>query len=601
MRQFFKFFFASLLGTIVAGVLVLVLLFGAIAAAGSAFGKDSSTTVEKQSVLHITLNRPIVDQGNPVDKSQPFAQLLPKGNAGLNQLLADLEKAKHDDRIRGVFLDLSLISAGTATLKELRDKLIEFKAVSAKPVVAYAEVYTQGSYYIASVADQVFLTPQGDLDFRGLRSEGMYFKGMFDKLGVEMQLIRGSNNRFKSFGETFISDHMSEAGREQSQALLNNIWSVYLDGISDTRKLEPARLNAIADGLLVRKAQDALDQGMVDGLKYRDEVMAYLKETMGLPADKDVNFVAQSDYTGVYVAPASGERLSFKAPRVAVVYASGDIVTGESSDGSMGSTTICKALQDAREDSTVKAIVLRVNSPGGSGLASDIMWREVELARSAKPVIVSMGDVAASGGYYIACNADRIFAEPNTITGSIGVFAMIPNAKGFFNDKLGITFDGTQTHKHANLFSINRPLTADERLILQGYIDAFYDTFLERVAAGRKLTKAQVDSIGQGRVWAGTDALRIGLVDEIGGLEKAIAYAAEKADLSANSYRIKELPERKSMFDEIMGGFQARSDAWADERVFGNDAVLREQVKKVQRLRQATGIQARMPFDVEIH
>ncbi|MFT3883986.1 MAG: signal peptide peptidase SppA [Flavobacteriales bacterium] len=610
MRQFLKFMLASMVGTLLIGVVLLFLFFGAIAAMGSAFSfQNRPATVKDGSVLRFTLDEEIVDRGEKDHFNLDFGPFRAATKVGLNDLLADLEKAKTDDRIKGVFLDLGFVNARTATLKEVRDKLVEFRASSGKPVVAFADMYTQGSYYLASAADQVYLVPEGDLDFRGLRSEMMFFKGLFNKLGVDIQFIRGSNNKFKSFGEVFTEDHMSPANREQMTVLLNGLWDEYLNGITGQRKLDKAKLNSIAEGLQVRKAQDAVDLGLIDGVKYRDEVLALLKERMGLPADKDIAFVSENNYASAYVPGSTKkkeeeekkEKPSGKRAKLAVVFAQGDISDGEGSDGSIGSTTLSKAIRDAREDSTVKAIVLRVNSPGGSGLASDIIWREVDLARKAKPVVVSMGDVAASGGYYISCAADRIYAEPNTITGSIGVFGMIPNMQGFFNDKLGITFDGVQTHKYAGMLTTSRPLSAEEKTIIQGYVDRFYGHFKQRVAEGRHLTVAQVDSIGQGRVWTGTDALRIGLVDELGGLEAAIAEAAKRAGLEKGTYTEVGYPEQEGLFQQLMKELNGNARAWVVTQVLGTDADLLQQFGAVRKARGMSGIQARMPFDLDIH
>lgn len=607
MRQFLKFTLASMLGTFLIGLVLCVLFVGMLAALGSAFSFERKPTAIKDgSVLHMTLDQAIVDRG---DKDQLLLDLGPFRGAskiGLNDILADLEKAKTDDRIKGIFLDLSLVNAHVATLKEVRDKIVDFRTASGKPVIAFADLYTQGSYFLASAADEVYLVPEGDLDFRGLRSEMTFFKGLFEKLDIDVQFIRGSNNRFKSFGEAFTEKRMSPANREQITTLLNGIWDDYLNGISAQRKLDKARLNTIADSLLVRHAPDAVAQGLVNGLKYRDEVLALVKERMGLPADKPLALASLNKYTRAYVPKAKDEdgkdRPSlFKQPKVAVVYAQGDIMSGESSDGSIGSTTLSEAIRKVREDSTVKAIVLRVNSPGGSGLASDVIWREVDLARQAKPVVVSMGDVAASGGYYISCAASRIYAEPSTITGSIGVFGMIPNMQGFFNDKLGITFDGVQTHKYAGMMTTVRPLTAEEKTIIQGYIDRFYETFKQRVADGRKLTVAQVDSIGQGRVWTGTDAKARGLVDEIGGLEAATKAAAELAGLEPDGYRKVEYPEQKELFEQLMENLNGGAKSWITTQAFGEDAELLHRFEAVRKARSLTGIQARMPFELEIH
>ena len=371
------------------------------------------------------------------------------------------------------------------------------------------------------------------------------------------------------------------------------------------RNLDTTKLNAIAAGMLVRKAEDAVSHGLVDSLLYRDQVLTDLKQRMGLDADKDIKFVGLSDYTKAYVAKVKPEKdvseVSKRRDKIAVVYAQGDIVDGESSDGSIGGATLSEAIRKARKDTSVKAIVLRVNSPGGSGLASDVIWREMLLAKAVKPVVVSMGDVAASGGYYISCAADRIYAEPTTITGSIGVFGMIPNMKGFFNDKLGLTFDGVQTHKYAGMMTVTRPLTEEEKGIIQGFIDNFYATFTQRVAEGRGMQVAQVDSIGQGRVWTGVDALRIGLVDELGGLEAATAEAARRADLQEGEYRLVGYPEQKDFFQELRESLNIQARSWLATEAFGEDAEMLHRFEQVKRVRSITGIQARMPFEVEVY
>ena len=606
MRQFFKFMFASMLGFIIGSVIIGVILFvffvGAIAAAGSRFSFESKPThVKDNTVLHIELDQEIVDRGDKDQLMLDFGPFNAESKLGLNDILADLEKAKTDDRIKGIFLDLGFsVDARMATAKEIRDKIIEFRKESGKPVIAYAELYTQGTYYLASAADQVYLVPEGDLDFRGLRTEMMFYKGLFDKLGIDVQFIRGSNNQFKSFGEAFIYDHMSDANRKQMTELIGGLWNEYLDEVGATRKMDRARLNTIADSLLIRHAPDAVTYGMIDGVKYRDEVLAIVKDRMGLPADKDLELASLSKYTragGAKKKSSSGPRTQ----KVAVVYAQGDIVSGESEDGSIGSTTVSEAIREAREDSTVKAIVLRVNSPGGSGLASDVIWREVVMAKKSKPVVVSMGDLAASGGYYISCAADRIYAEPNTITGSIGVFGIIPNMKGFFNDKLGITFDGVKTNKYADMMTTSRPLSEEEKGIIQGYVDKFYNTFKSRVAEGRHMAVERVDSIGQGRVWTGTRGKELGLVDEIGGLETAIEGAASLAKLDEGGYRVVDYPQQEEFFVKLMKSLNGEAKAWVRSEAFGEDVELMHQFEAVRKARGMMGIQARMPFELEVH
>lgn len=603
MRQFFKFMFASMLGTLLLSVLMFILFIGFIAALGSAFSLEGKApSVPASTVLRIALDQEVLDRGPNDPFNLDFAPFKMSSKLGLDDILNNLEKAKRDDRIRGIFLDLGVVNAGFTTVKEIRDKLLDFKAESGKPVVAFADVYTQKSYYLASAADAVYLVPQGDLDLRGLRSEMMFYAGLFEKLDVQVQFIRGSDNKFKSFGEAFTRKDMSPASKLQTTALLTGIWSNYIAQVGEARHMDTTKLNAIAAGLLVRKAEDAVSQGLVDSLAYRDQVLASIKQRMGLDAGRDIEFMELGKYTKAYVAKAGpGGSSSWKQPKVAVVYAQGDIIDGESTDGSIGGATISAAIRQARKDTAVKAIVLRVNSPGGSGLASDVIWREVVLAKAEKPVVVSMGDVAASGGYYISCAADKIFAEPTTITGSIGVFGMIPNMKGFFNNKLGLTFDGVETHKYAGMMTVTRPLTEEEKGIIQGFIDNFYHTFTQRVADGRKLAVAQVDSIGQGRVWTGASAQRIGLVDEMGGLQAATAEAARMVGLEPGGYRTVGFPEQKDFFEQLRSSLDAQARTWVAKQAFGEDAEMLHRFEQVRQVRNMAGIQARMPFAMEVY
>ncbi|MCB0767060.1 MAG: signal peptide peptidase SppA [Flavobacteriales bacterium] len=598
MRQFLKFMFASMLGTLLIGVVLLFLFIGSLVAIGSGISANAKqTSVKAGSILHLELDQAIVDRGSEEDLLLNFGPFKGAGTVGLNQVLASLENAKTDDHITGILLDLSGLEAGFATVKEIREKLVLFKKESGKPIIAYSDTYSQGAYYLATAADKVYLQPRGDLQFHGLRSEYMFFKGMFEKLDIDVQFIRGSNNRFKSFGEVFTEDHMSEANRQQNRVILDGLWDEVLTAVGGSRGLDKARLNDIADSLLVRNADDALRLGMVDGMIYRDELIADLHERMSIPTDEDLEMVSLGKYVRSFT-PADMKRPASNG-KLAVVYAEGDIVSGESNEGSIGSTDLSAAIREAREDSTIKAVVLRVNSPGGSGLASDVIWREVDLCAKVKPVVVSMGDVAASGGYYISAPASYILAESTTITGSIGVFGIIPNMQGFFKNKLGITFDGEKTNKHADMFTVSRPLSDEEKRIIQGYIDEFYEGFKQRVADGRKMTVAQVDSISQGRVWTGTDALRLGLVDGIGGLEAAVQKAAELAGIS--DYKRVELPKQKDLFQQIMEDLNGTARSWVAAQMLGEDAAMLKQYQKAKSATERTGIQARMPFDLMVH
>lgn len=605
MRQFFKFMLASMLGTFLIGILLvfifIAMLVASIAGLGSGLAAgQEKTKVDDGTVLHLTLDQEIVDRGDRDQFNLDFGPFRAEGRTGLNDILASLENAKTDDHIEGIFLDLSSINSGFATLREIRRKLMEFRSESGKPVIAYAEFYTQGAYYLATAADAVYLQPKGDLDYRGLHSEYMFYKGLFEKLDIDVQFIRGSNNRFKSFGEVFTEDHMSEANREQIKLLLDGLWNDHIAAVSEQRKIEPARLNVIVDSLLVNNADAAVRLGLIDGVKYRDEVLDIIKERMALDADEKIEFADLNDYRRSFTPGRDDkEEVKGRKDKLAIIYAQGGIASGESEDGTIGSTSLSETIREAREDSTIKAIVLRVNSPGGSGLASDVIWREVKLATAVKPVVVSMGDVAASGGYYISAAATKIYAEPTTITGSIGVFGIIPNMQGFFNNKLGITFDGAKTHHYADMMTTTRPLTEQEKRIIQQYVDEFYDGFKERVAEGRKMTVAQVDSVGQGRVWTGSDAKARGLVDELGGLEDAVKAAAKLAGLE--DYKEVEMPHQKNMIEQILEDLNAEARMWVATEWLGEDVELLNQYKQVRKVKEQMGIQARMPFDLIIH
>lgn len=605
MREFFKFMFASMLGTFLIGIVLIVLfavamaaaIAGGLASAGS-FGGSKSASIDANSVLHLRLDEEIQDRGSSDDLHLDFGPFRTMNKLGLNDILEDLDRAKTDDRIKGIFLDLTMVQGGMATLSEIRNKLVEFRKDSGKPVIAYSEFYTQGTYFLASAADAVYTVPEGDLDFRGLQTELMFFKGLFEKLGIDVQFIKGSNNIYKSFGEAFTEKEMTPANHEQMQRLLTSLWGHYLERIGETRNIDAQRLNSIADSLLIRYAPDAVTYGLIDGVKYRDEVLDIVKEKMGLDADEDIKFADLSKYDRAKPA-VKKEREEGKKGRIAVVYAQGSIASGENEDDVIGSETVSAALREAREDSTVKAIVFRVNSPGGSGLASDVIWREVQLCREqGKPLVVSMGDLAASGGYYISCAAQRIYAEPTTITGSIGVFGIIPNFEGFFNDKLGITFDGDKTNHYADMFNVNRPMREDERRIIQDYVDHFYSTFKQRVAEGRNMPVEKVDELGRGRVWTGIDAKENGLVDELGGLETAIKGAADLAGLS--DYRTVNYPEEKGMWEKLLEDLNTEARAWVTDEAFGGDVELMKQFSKVREVRGMTGIQARLPYEISV-
>jgi protease-4 len=478
---------------------------------------------------------------------------------------------------------------GYASIEELRQSLVEFKK-SNKFILAYAEEYSTKAYYLASVADSVFLHPQGAVDFKGLFTQLAFFKGTLDKLEIEPEIIR--HGKFKSAIEPFIYDKMSPENKEQIATFVNAIWNTMLTQIAQGRNITTQQLELIADSLLAENAQKALDLKLVDKLLYKDEFDNVLAEKSGISETSKLKFITLGKYNET-AEPKTGK--PFAKDKIAVIYATGEIVSGKGQADEVGSETLAKAIKNATEDANVKAIVLRVNSPGGSALASDVIWRETKLAKAKKPFIVSMGNVAASGGYYISCLADTIVAQHNTITGSIGVFGLLLNAQKMFNNKLGLTFDTYKTGPYADLGLPTRPLTSMERVKMQNSVEQVYDVFTKHVAEGRNISQANVDSIGQGRVWSGVDAMGIRLIDVYGGLNDAIAIAARAAKI--DNYRIKELPEQKDALREILDDMKGET-----EMALMPQAV--KQAANVYRFMQNKNpkdkIQARLPFGLEV-
>jgi protease IV len=604
MKNFFSTFFGALVGVVVAGILCTVIfavmIISGLKSSFGNFGEEKSFTVKSNSVLMVKLDKAIKERGkeNPLaDMGIPFGG---ESGVGLNEILKSIKKAETDTNIKGIYLDLNNdVAASAATLEEVRNALVGFKA-SKKFIYAYAETYSQKSYYLASVSDKIYLHPEGDLTFKGLSAQIMYYKNALEKLNVEMQVFR--HGKFKSAVEPFLLDKMSAPNRLQMETLLNSIWKNMLDGISKQRGISPEELQSMADELKISSPDDAQQLKLVDELKYKDEVMDILKAKLGVKEKDKINFVSLSNYAkskGNGKEEEEGDSdLKSSKRKLAVIYAVGSIESGNGDDETIGSETIAKAIKDARLDSNVKAIVLRVNSPGGSALASDVIWREVVLAKKAKPIVVSMGDVAASGGYYISCAADRIFAQPNTITGSIGVFGIMPNAKKLFNEKLGIYIDTANTAKHSDLGTPYRAASEMEAAYIQKGVEKVYDTFTKRVAEGRGMKQADVDSIGQGRVWSGVDALNIKLVDELGGINDAIKYTANKASLKEGEYEIVGYPKQKDPLKELLKGKKEDEESRLLKENLG---VFYEYAKSIQSVLKVRGVQARLPFDFVIN
>lgn len=591
MKDFFKFMFASMLGFLLMSIIVFFLFMGMIASFAT-FMEKESVKVDENTVLHIKFDTDIRDRSSSDPFSEiDFASMKPISSLGLNDILENLDKAADDPNIKGIYLDLMTMQTGMANVEEIRNALLEFKE-SGKFIIAYGEVFSQSAYYLATVADKIYLNPEGMIDFKGIAAELMFFKGTIEKLDADMQIIR--HGKFKSAVEPFMNKEMSPENREQMMALINGAWNTIIDGIAETRNIRKEELNRIADELLIRSPGDAVAYRFVDGLKYQDEINKELKVLLGTEEDNDINSVSLQKY---FNAPAAETKNTDRSNRVAVVYAIGEIISGEGSDDIIGSDRISKAIRKARKDDKVKAIVMRVNSPGGSALASDVILREVKLAAAEKPFIVSMGNVAASGGYYISAAAHKIYAEPTTITGSIGVLGMIPNLEKTMENKLGITYDYALTNKNSNFMTPFRPLTGEQREVIKGYIEDVYSTFVQHVMEGRGMSYEEVDEIGQGRVWIGVDARNIGLVDEIGGLDDAVKAAVELAELE--TYSIREYPVQKDFFQELMDQIMGKGSVEAKIR-----AELGEDYRLYQYLRywkNATGVQARMPFDIHLN
>lgn len=582
MKQFFKFMFASCLGSALMLIVLLVVLIWSIGSSTS-----SSVTVKPKSVLYMNLNYNIPERTSDdlTNTLMGFRNEV-ADMSGMKEILGNIDAAANDPNISGIFLELSSIGTSTANIEEIRNHLISFRE-SGKFVISYGETMAQNAYYLATAGDEIYINPDGMLDIHGMASQVMFFKHLLDKIDVEMQIIRGPNNKFKSAVEPYFLDKMSDSNREQMEKLLNSTWYKVLADINASRGISIDKINELADNLsLTFDAQIALDEKFVDGLVYRDEIISRIKLLAGIENSKKINILTNSQY-----ASALPEQKA-KSDKIAVVYASGEIIDGEGDDNTIGSITLSKAIREAREDEKVKAIVMRVNSPGGSALASEVIRREVELAKAEKPFIISMGNYAASGGYWISTEGDYIFADATTLTGSIGVFATIPNIKKLLNNKIGITFDVAKTNENADFGSIANPLTSYQKATLQKYVGETYNDFTSLVARTRGLRQSYVDSIGQGRVWSGIDALEIGLVDEIGGIDKAIAYAADKAGLT--DYSIKDFPKSQDLIQTLLSGDIPEPYTKAlIKKKLGNNYSYYETFERISTLE---GVQALMPF-----
>tara|TARA_R110000796_G_scaffold67734_6_gene155474 strand:+ start:734 stop:2494 length:1761 start_codon:yes stop_codon:yes gene_type:complete len=583
-------FLRNLLAAIIGCLIAFGIMFVMFLVLAALIGQGEDTVVVKDnSVLEIQLQTPINDYVG-MDESNPFAGLF-NVNQGLDEILHAIRVAKEDNKIKGISLNNNVLMAGLSQTQAIRDALTDF-GESGKFIYAYGDFYTQKDYYLASAANEVFLNPVGAMDFKGLSTEVLFFKDLQEKSGIKMEVIR--HGKYKSAVEPFLANEMSEANRTQIKELLDALWQSMLTNISESRDISVEDLNQIADTLGTRTSKYAALSGLIDEIVYFDEYESMIKEKIGIDTAEDINYVPISDY----IRTAGKIKLNSGNDKIAVIFAQGEIWYGEGGSDVIGQGIINDALKKAREDKNVKAIVLRVNSPGGSALASDIIWREIEITKQSKPVVVSMGDVAASGGYYIAAGADKIFAEPTTITGSIGVFGTIPNISELA-ENIGVNAEQVGTNKNSVDYSLFEPMNDSFRSnVLEG-IEASYETFLDRVAQGRGITMAQADSVAQGRVWSGVDAKRLGLVDELGGLDEAIEAAAKMVGL--DNYGIRKLPKYKSDFEKLMedlGGATTKSKESIIQQEIGAEAYA--VLKEIKQAMQNKGIQARMPFTLNI-
>ncbi|MEO8239437.1 MAG: signal peptide peptidase SppA [Flavobacterium sp.] len=582
-------FLGNVIATVIGIFVFIMLFFFGVILIGAIFGGDETVSVKSDSVIELNLKEIQNDYAGKY--KDPWVTIFSdKKGIGLTDVIDAIEAAKTDDNIKGISILNDESSLGLAQYKDLRNALQSFKK-SGKFVWAYANAYSQKEYYLNSVANTVYLNPAGDLDFKGLSSEVMFFKDFQDKSGIHMEVIR--HGKYKSAVEPFLENKMSDANREQMTALLSSIWTTVSTDIAKSRNIPVGKLNEIANGLLARTPEMAKTEHLIDIIAYEDVYHNAIKKALKVTGDDDYNKISIADYTQNNITTALTNTAT---DQIAIIYAQGEIGSGEGDVNEIGEGSMRRSLQEARKNEDVKAIVLRINSPGGSALTSDLIWREIEITKKVKPVVVSMGNYAASGGYYIACNANKIYAENNTITGSIGVFGILPNFSPLAN-KLGINTEQVKTHENAANYSPFVPIDEKFKAFTLESVEHIYKTFVTHVAEGRKMTFDQVDAIAQGRVWTGTQALKIGLVDKIGGLDDAITEAAKIAKIK--SYSTQNYPEYEKNFNDLLSGlpFAKSKEAFIKEEIGEENYLLIEQVKRLQKQK---GVQAMIPFGIDI-
>ncbi|MDR0891440.1 MAG: signal peptide peptidase SppA [Mediterranea sp.] len=593
MKDFLKYTLATLTGIVLAGIVLFIISL--VSLAGIMATSEPETVVKDHSVMKLELNGSLSER-NQDDAMSLLSSLWGDGQAtyGLDDILSSIKKAKENDKIKGIYIEANTLGASPASLQAIRNELASFKE-SGKFVVAYSDTYTQGLYYLSSVADKVLLNPKGSIEWRGLAATPIFYKGLLDKLGVEMQVFKVGT--YKSAVEPFISTEMSAANREQVTAYTGSIWNQMLQGVSASRHLSVDSLNAYADRLLMcYPAEESVKCGLADTLMYKSGVTDYLKKQVGIDTDDRLRLLSLDQMVNVKRNTPKDKSGNL----IAIYYASGEIVNDPSAasstteDAIVGSDVV-KDLKKIEKDDDVKAVVLRVNSPGGSAFASEQIWHAVKELKAKKPVIVSMGDYAASGGYYISCEADTIVAEPTTITGSIGIFGMMPNAKGLA-DKVGLTFDVVKTNRYSDFGNLTRPFNNDEKSLMQMMINEGYQTFVGRCADGRHTTREAIEKIAQGRVWTGEQAQKLGLVDVLGGIDEALAITSAKAGVE--SYSIATYPDKKGLWDTLFnnmsaGGAQAK---WLKSQL----GEFYQPISFLNNLQKKDKIQAHLPYELNL-
>lgn len=588
MKNFLIYTLATITGIIISSFLFFIIMIASLSAIVAS--GEKTVTLTDNSILVLKAGVPVPDRGNP----NPWAgfdviNMNFSPTPGLNEILANIRKASKDNKIKGILIENGALASGWATAGEIRDALIKFRE-SGKFVLAWADyVMTQEGYYLSTAADKIYINPTAMMDFKGLSGEVMFYKKALDKLGIDVQVIR--HGKFKGAVEPFILDKLSNENRAQIKDYVGSVWNNVITQISSSRNIPEERIQKIADGLLAFNADGALATNLVDGLLYRDALIDTIKTLSGISLDDKILLVPMTKYSKI----PDPDRVYSSKNKIAVIYAEGSIVMGKGNETNVGGNNYADIIRVQRKDSSIKAIVLRVNSPGGSAAASDMMWRELDLAAKVKPVVVSMGNYAASGGYYISAPATKIYANPTTITGSIGVFGLIPNAAKLINDKLGLTVETVNTNSHADFPSIYRPMENYEKDIIQKSVEKTYSEFMSKVASGRKMRMEKVDSIGQGRIWTGSMAMSIGLIDEFGGLDEAVKGAAELAGIT--EYSLREYPVLEDPYTKLITGLTGDIKIRILEKEIGSNIKIYKELKELSGL---SGIQMRIPYFIEI-